>query len=189
MNGGRRRIARVPLIGIIFAMLGGGVVTVAASALVTVNTAAPDAPAPGPRFDVDPGWPKPLSKRWLMGQAAGVAVDRHDVIWVIHRPGSLTDDEKGASLTPPRSACCVPAPPVLAFDAEGNLLHAWGGSADAWPSSEHGIHVDAQDHVWIAGNGRRDGQVFKLTRAGKLVLTIGAAGVQGDDGDTKHLRR
>ena len=62
-----------------------------------------------------------------MGQAAGVAVDAQDHIWVVQRPKSLTDDERGATLAPPRSLCCVPAPPVLQFDAEGNLLQAWGG--------------------------------------------------------------
>ena len=174
---------------ILLAALGVGVASLAAAALVTVNTPAPDGPTPPPRFEVDPGWPKPLPKQWLMGQAAGVTVDRHDVIWVIQRPGSLTDDERGATLTPPRSACCAPAPPVLAFDAEGNLLHAWGGGGEAWPSNEHGIHVDAQENVWIAGNGRQDGRIFKFTKAGKLVLTIGAPGVVGDDSDTKHLNR
>ena len=47
------------------------VVVVAAAALVSAQTQ----PAP-PRFEVDPFWPKPLPNRWLMGQAAGVAVDR-----------------------------------------------------------------------------------------------------------------
>ena len=67
-------------------------------------------------------------------------------IWVIHRPRSLTDDEKGASLTPPRSKCCVSAPPVLEFDADGNLLRSWGGPGEGyeWVGREHGIEVDEQ---------------------------------------------
>ena len=36
-----------------------------------------------PRFQVDAAWPKPLPNDWIMGQAAGVAVDAQDHIWVI----------------------------------------------------------------------------------------------------------
>ena len=162
-----------------------------AMAAMTVNTVAPDAPMRPPQFEVDPAWPKPLPNRWLMGQASGVAVDRHDHVWVIQRPRSLTDDERGAALTPPRSMCCAPAPPVLQFDAEGTLLQSWGGPGPghAWPANEHGIYVDHQDHVWIAGNGPKDGQILKFTKAGKHVMTIGAPGVVGDDADTTHLNR
>lgn len=91
------------------ALIAGVVATLAATsvaaALITVNTVAPDAPARPPQFEVDPAWPKPLPNRWLMGQASGVAVDRHDHVWVVQRPKSLTDDERGATLTPPRSLC------------------------------------------------------------------------------------
>src|SRR5215510_15922436 len=62
-----------------------------------------------PRVEVDPFWPKPLPNNWLMGEAAGVATDRRDHVWVIQRPKSLTEDERGATLNPPRSRCCAPA--------------------------------------------------------------------------------
>jgi hypothetical protein len=165
--------------------------TSAASAtFMTVNAVAPDAPVRPPRFEVDPAWPKPLPDRWLMGQAAGVAVDRHDHVWVVQRPKSLTDDERGATLTPPRSLCCAPAPPVLQFDAEGTLLGSWGPAAgQPWPASEHGIHVDHQENVWLAGNGPKDGMILKFTRTGRHLLTIGAPGVVGDDADTRRLNR
>ena len=56
----------------------------------------------GPQFEVDPSWPKPLPNRWLMGQAAGVAVDRQDHIWVVHRgAGGLHNNERGLELNPP----------------------------------------------------------------------------------------
>ena len=75
-----------------------------------------------PTFAVDASWPKPLPNNWILGQVGGITVDWQGHIWVIHRPRSLTDDEKGAALTPPRSKCCVSAPPVLEFDTDGNLL-------------------------------------------------------------------
>ena len=70
-----------------------------------------------PKFQVDAAWPKPLPNGWIMGQAAGVAVDAQDHVWVVQRPKTLTDDEKAATFNPPRTKCCMPAPPVLEFDA------------------------------------------------------------------------
>ena len=159
---------------------------VAAIALVSSAWAAG-----APVFEVDPFWPKPLPNNWLMGQASGVAVDRRDHIWVVQRPKTLTKEEKGASLKPPRSLCCVPAPPVLELDQSGALVQAWGGPGPGqpWPDSEHGIYVDDRDHVWLAGNGPKDGVLLKFTREGKLLLTIGEPGVIGDDRDTRHLNR
>jgi len=166
------------------------VASYAAAAFMTVNTVAPDAPTRPPQFEVDAAWPKPLPNRWLMGQASGVAVDRHDHVWVVQRPKSLTDDEKGATLTPPRSVCCAPAPAVLQFDVEGNLLASWGPvPGHPWPANEHGIYVDHQDNVWLAGNGQKDGMILKFTKTGRHVLTIGTPGVVGDDADTRHLNR
>lgn len=131
-----------------------------------------------PRFAVDISWPKPLPNQWVLGEIGGIAVDARDHIWVYQRPRSLTDDERGAASDPPSSKCCRPAPPVLEFDAEGNLLSAWGGPGPGfeWPEREHGIFVDANDHVWIAGNAKTDAQVLKFTRDGKFLQQFGRAG-------------
>src|ERR1043166_1348788 len=103
-------------------------------------------PAQGlaPKFVVDPFWPKPLPNNWILGQVSGVAVDAQDHVWIIQRPNSLTADEKGATLTPPRSKCCVPAPPVIEFDVDGNVVQGWGGpgSGYEWFTNEHGIAID-----------------------------------------------
>src|SRR5215218_4714611 len=109
--------------------------------LVAALWTAPTPAAEPPRFEVDASWPKTLPNKWIMGQAAGVAVDAQDHVWVVQRPKTLTDDEKAASFDPPRTKCCVPAPPVLEFDQEGNLVQAWGGSGQGydWPQNEHGI--------------------------------------------------
>jgi DNA-binding beta-propeller fold protein YncE len=170
--------------------------TAALSAGLLVTLVGPiGAQRPGdvvaPRFLVDPSWPKPLPKGWIFGQVSGVAVDRQDHIWVIQRPKSLTEDERGAALTPPRSLCCVPAPPVMEFDAEGHLLQAWGGPGPGydWPANEHGIFVDHQDHVWLAGNGEKDRHVLKFSRTGTFLLQIGKPGAGGGDADTHNLGR
>ena len=109
-----------------------------------------------PRFEVDPLWPKPLPNKWILGQTIGVAVDARDHVWIIHRAGSLEPGEVHATTTPPIAQCCAPAPPVLEFDPEGNLVGHWGGPSQGydWPDSNHGITVDYLGNVWIGGNGR-----------------------------------
>jgi hypothetical protein len=47
-----------------------------------------------PAFAVDASWPKPLPNNWILGQVGGITVDSEGHIWIIHRPRSLTDDEK-----------------------------------------------------------------------------------------------
>jgi hypothetical protein len=109
-----------------------------------------------PRFEVDPLWPKPLPNHWLQGQSIGVSVDAQDHIWIIHRAGSLEPGELHATTTPKIAMCCAPAPPILEFDQEGNLIGHWGGPGQGydWPDSNHGITVDYKGNVWIGGNGR-----------------------------------
>jgi hypothetical protein len=128
-----------------------------------------------PKYQVDGSWPKELPNNWIMGQVGGMAVDRHDHIWVLQRPGSDTPEELGASLTPPRSMCCMPTPPVLEFDSQGNLMQSWGGPGEGfdWPKTEHGIYVDQADNVWIGGSGPADRQVLKFTSNGHFLKQIG----------------
>ena len=148
---------------------------------------------PVPAYEVDAAWPKRLPNNWIIGQVAGIAVDQDDTIWVVHRPQSLTPQEAGAIQNPPFSICCVPAPSVLQFDQEGNLLQAWGGpywdrqrsvwvddSPDGvWPSNEHCIEVDLEGNVWLAGNGDEN-LVLKYNNDGsELLLVIGT--VESED--------
>ncbi len=158
-----------------------------AIALVSAPAAANDIP----QFRVDASWPKPLPNNWIMGQASGVAVDDRDHVWVLQRPRTLTDDEKAATFNPPRTKCCVPAPPVMEFDPGGNLVQAWGGPGQGydWPENEHGISIDHKGFVWIGGNGATDGHILKFTRDGKFVMQIGKSGPQTDSNDLSRLGR
>jgi len=148
-----------------------------------------------PRMQVDPFWPKPLPHNWILGRVSGVAVDAADNVWIIQRPGSLTPDEKGAALLPPRSICCVPAPPVIQFDPAGNVLRAWGGPGKGpgkrydWFQSEHGITIDPNGFVWLGGNGSDDGQVLKFTQDGAFVLQIGHPARGAASNDVTRLGR
>lgn len=142
-----------------------------------------------PAFKVDPFWPKPLPNNWLIGQVSGVAVDSRDHVWIVQRPGSLSEDEAGAVQTPPRAVCCIPAPPVIEFDSAGNLIQAWGGPGSGydWPETEHGIFVDYKDNVWLGGSGANDHQVLKFSRDGTFLLQIGEAGKTGGSNHTSFL--
>jgi DNA-binding beta-propeller fold protein YncE len=142
-----------------------------------------------PTFAVDASWPKPLPNNWIIGQIGGITADWQGHIWVVHRPRSLSDEEKGATLNPPRSKCCVPAPPVLEFDVDGNLLRSWGGPGEGyeWVGREHGIEVDERGFVWIGGNADNDNAILKFTLDGKFVAQIGKIAPRTDSNDTTQL--
>jgi DNA-binding beta-propeller fold protein YncE len=165
--------------------------TLALGALLTMAGCASMDDGAAPQFQVDPQWPQPLPNNWRIGQVSGIATDAQDHVWVLQRPGSLTEDERGASFSPPHSKCCVAAPSVLQFDSAGKLLRSWGGRGNGydWPGNEHGLYVDAQGFVWITGNGANDGQILKFTPEGKFVLQIGKVGPQTGSADTSRLGR
>src|SRR5512134_3488424 len=74
-----------------------------------------------PMFEVDPRWPKPLPNGWLIGMTIGVGVDSEDHVWIVHRPDTLSANETAAAQNPKVASCCAAAPPILQFDAAGNL--------------------------------------------------------------------
>ena len=80
----------------------------------TVPQAAPAATA-YPHFEVDPAWPK-LPNDWVLGPTPGVAVDRHDNVWIYNRPRLLADSLKSHA-----------GPPVIELDANGKFVTGWGG--------------------------------------------------------------
>ena len=145
-----------------------------------------------PVFEVDPFWPKPLPNHWVMGSAIGVGVDSRDHVFVIHRRDSFNErTEIGAVTDPITSSCCIPAPNILEFDPEGNLVSAWGGPGEGydWPSSNHGLTLDPKDNIWIGGNGANDSHILVFTRNGKFVRQIGKPGQAADSNSTEHFGR
>ena len=119
-----------------------------------------------PTFQVDPAWPKTLPNDWIMGQAAGVAVDAQDHVWVIQRPRTLTDDEKAAS---PRSAAHEmlqsPRPPSSNFRPGRQFVAelGWG-----WPrlrlAGERARHPGrrARASCGSRATATNDGQLLKF---------------------------
>ena len=141
-----------------------------------------------PMFEVDPFWPKPFNG--LLGMTIGVWVDEQDYVWIIHRSSAtLHNNEKGAELNPPIAECCRGAPPVLAFDPEGNLMKSWGGPGPGyeWPQSNHGIHIDYKGNVWIGGNGEKDAHILKFTKDGKFLMQVGGLGKNAGSNDLENF--
>ena len=143
-----------------------------------------------PMFEVDPLWPQPLPNHWILGRAVGVTVDSQDHIWIIHRRNTFNErTEIGAAADPPTSECCIPAPNILEFDQEGNLVGFWGGPGEGydWPSSNHGIAVDHMDNIWIGGNGSDDAHILKFARDGTFLMQIGRPGAGTGSHDTVNF--
>jgi hypothetical protein len=115
-------------------------------------------------------WAKlPEGRPW--GSTAGVAVDRKGNIWVAERCGANTC--AGSKLAP-----------ILEFDPSGKLLTSFGEEMFVFP---HGITADRDGNIWVTDGDGKDGkghQVFKFSPAGKVLMTLGKAGVAGNSEDT-----
>lgn len=118
-------------------------------------------PVPPNPYRTIESWAKlPQSLQW--GQVSGVELDSMGNLWVIHRAD----------------------PPIIAFDSQGNFLRSFG---DGMFVQAHSLHFDREGNLWATDGQARDGkgnQVFKFNPAdGKVLLTLGKAGVTGDGPD------
>jgi hypothetical protein len=148
------------------AALAAVLVGLAGVAMLRNAAVAEDRMVEAPIFEVDPLWPKPLPEEGLLGMTIGISIDAQDNVWIVRRGSStLNNNEKGAELNPPISICCRSAPPVIAFNPAGDVIHARGrpGQGYEWPESMHGVFVDHQNNVWLGGNGAKDAQILKFT--------------------------
>src|SRR5258706_3588143 len=110
-----------------------------------------------------------------MGSTAAIDID-HDgrSVWVFERCGGTSQE-----------FACVESKldPVLKFDSAGRVVKSFGAGLFVSP---HGIHVDRQGNIWLvdgAARGSKGDQVFKFSADGKLLMTLGKAGVAGDGPD------
>ena len=138
---------------------------------------------------VDPYWPKPLPDNWVTGEVGGTCIDSQDHVFIVTRgfqTNGLASPEGvgGANPKTGQLSRSRASPPVIEFDAEGNVVHSWGdpslvpagqphaGQNAVLPNGIHGCFVDYEDNVWIGGNG--DGVVQKYSHDGsQLLLQIG----------------
>jgi sugar lactone lactonase YvrE len=128
---------------------------------------------PNPNPTVIRNWGAlPEGRVW--GNTAGVDIGLDGNIWAYDRCGSNSCD--GSNL-----------PSVFKFDrSSGKLLTSFGAGMIVFP---HGMHVDRDGNIWItdgAANkaGTKGHQVFKFSPEGKVLMTLGKAGVPGNGPDT-----
>ena len=143
---------------------------VAAGAVCGPWAEAQTAESPPNPYRTVTGWAQmPAGRSWGATSAVDVAPDGKS-IWVGERCGANTC--AGSSLAP-----------VLRFDESGRLVTSFGAGMFIFP---HGIHVDREGNVWLTDARGREGkgqQVFKFSPDGKLLLTLGKAGVAGEGPD------
>jgi sugar lactone lactonase YvrE len=73
--------------------------------------------------------------------------------------------------------------PILKYDPSGKLLKSWGEGLFIFP---HGATVDRDGNLWVTdarGEGGKGHQVFKFDKDGKVLMTLGKAGVSGSGPD------
>lgn len=146
--------------------------------------------APKPAYCLAADWPQ-LPEDLELGQAAGLGIDSRDVVYVFHR-GERSWGTAPALVARARAlwaglwAGLFGADPgretiaqdtILALDpATGELLASFGAGRFRIP---HGLTLDGDDNIWVTDVGLH--QVFKFSRDGALLLTLGEAGRAGDD--------
>jgi DNA-binding beta-propeller fold protein YncE len=127
-------------------------------------------------------WHPPQGK--LVGSISAVSVGPDGSVWVLHRPRSLSEQDRANA-----------APPVLKYDQDGRFLAGYGGPGNGydWPEVEHSLALDAKGHFWVSGSFRNDSAqaddaVLEFTGDGDFVKQIGAQGASKGDSDTKNVR-
>jgi streptogramin lyase len=127
--------------------------------------------APNP-YKLDEGWLKMPEGRKI-GATFGLSIDRDGKsLWAFDRCASA-DFCAGTNLNP-----------IFKFDAGGKVLANFGAGMFASP---HGLYADRDGNVWATDFRDKDGKghtVTKFSPDGKVLMTLGKAGVKGDGQDT-----
>jgi sugar lactone lactonase YvrE len=134
--------------------------------------AQPDAPPnsqPNPYRTVEHWFTLPEGR--TMGSTSAVWVAPSGHIWVAERCGV-------------NSCAKSSVDPVLEFDASGKVVSSFGANMFVFP---HGIWIEKDGSIWLTDGQGVEGkghQVFKFSPQGKVLMTLGKAGVAGDGPDT-----
>jgi DNA-binding beta-propeller fold protein YncE len=142
---------------------------------------APTNSAPNPYRAVESWGKLPEGRVW--GSTSGIDIDPDGTsVWVAERCGVFAAPSQMKPGVP--FACDGSTlPPILKFDAAGNLVKSFGAGLLLFP---HGLHVDREGNVWVTDGLGKDGkghQVFKFSPEGKVLMTLGKAGIAGNGPD------
>jgi hypothetical protein len=125
-------------------------------------------------YELVQGWPRLPDGVDRFGMTLGLELDGQEHLWVFQRCFS-TDCVDGPEER---------LPAVLEYDGAGRLLSSWGQGLFVWP---HGFYLDAEGNLWTSdarGAGGKGHTVMKHARDGRVLMTLGAAGVAGAGQDT-----
>jgi DNA-binding beta-propeller fold protein YncE len=142
---------------------------IAAVTLTVVSTfaAAHGGAQPNPYRTID-AWLKAPAGRTI-GSISSIDTAADGTLWVAERCAA-NDCSTSTDLAP-----------IFHADSTGRVIGSFGAGRFAWP---HGIYTDAEGNVWAtdarAGNGRGL-QVTKFGADGRVLLTLGEAGVAASD--------
>ena len=150
----------------------------------TPQDAARAAKSPDPAYCPAADWPN-LPEDLELGQVAGLGIDSRDLVYVFHRgakswgrQSSLAErarDLLARLFTDDGEPEPIARDTILALDpASGELLASFGADRFQIP---HGLTLDGEDNLWVTDVGLH--QVFKFSRNGELLLTLGQAGQAG----------
>jgi streptogramin lyase len=145
------------------------------------QTVAPTNALPNPYRAVE-NWAKlPEGRAW--GSTSAVDIDPDGTsVWVGERCSAFAPPSQ---MRPGVPFACDGSnlAPILKFDSSGKLVKAFGEGLMIFP---HGLNVDRDGNVWVTdglGRAGKGHQVFKFNPDGKVLLTLGKAGVAGDAPD------
>ena len=120
-------------------------------------------------YRLDEGWAAKLPEGRKFGQVIALEPDRDGKsVWVFDRCGGTSCSQSTAA-------------PIMKFDASGNLVASIGAGMFNFP---HGLTIDPDGSVWVSDATGRNGKgnvVVKLGPDGKVLMTLGKAGMAGDE--------
>src|SRR5258705_2535471 len=150
-----------------------GIILTVAVAIAGACLASAQSRTP-PKYVADVNWPKPLPNQWILGGLGGTCVDAAGHVFTLNRQDVLDGELNTGRL----------APPIIEFDADGNVVNSWGDLKQLDPRL-HSCHVDKDNNIWIGS--APSGMVQKYTHDGsKMLLQIGKKGVvDSSDGTVK----
>ena len=156
----------------------GSIFVVAFAVLVVMTPVESNGQAANNPYHANPGWDKLPGGR-VFGALTGVFPDpdgRH--MWMLSRCGENNCADSDLD-------------PIIKFDMDGKVVDSFGAGIFGFP---HGFFLDHEGYLWVtegaphgdsrAEPGYRRGlghQVLKLNQQGEVVMTLGEAGVHGDD--------
>ena len=139
----------------------------AAILLALAGVASAQNHAPNP-YETQATWAEaPPGRAWGSTSAVFPARDGSGNIWVAERCGAnLCTDKPDLD-------------PIVLYSPAGKVLKSFGKGQYLWP---HGIFVDPQNNVWVTdarGAAGKGHQIHKWSPDGKLLMSLGVAGVGG----------